>query len=129
MRGEEESGGCKSFSESFIIAIEEENMGGKWNREERSTLKNNLNFSGTVTGSWDGEERAVPMIMPDSGDGEERVSIRLAADLLDNATQDEFSKKKMKKNLWKEEEEELDFRARIEDEKVIRTGAIYTVQP
>lgn len=37
-----------------------------------------------MTGSWDGEERAVPMIMPDSGDGEERVSIRLAAGKLEN---------------------------------------------
>jgi parvulin-like peptidyl-prolyl isomerase len=45
---------------------------------------------------------------------------KMGSDLLDNATQDEFSKKNMKKNLWKEEE--LDFRARIKDEKVIRTG-------
>lgn len=50
----------------------------------RNLITDNLNFSGTVTGSWDGEERAVPMIMPDSGDGEERVSIRLAAGKLEN---------------------------------------------
>jgi len=29
---------------------------------------------------------------------------KMGSDLLDNATQDEFSKKNMKKNLWKEEE-------------------------